>query len=33
MSKIEAELKTSEKKSGHGIFEDFLDNIVIFENK
>ncbi len=27
------EPKTSEKKSAHGIFEDFLKNTVIFENK
>lgn len=33
MSEIKTELKTPEKKSRHGIFDDFLDNNVIFENK
>ena len=33
MSEIKTELKTPEKKSGRGIFEDFLNNTVIFENK
>ena len=29
----ETQLKMSEKKTKRGIFEDFLNNIVIFENK
>jgi cell division control protein 6 len=33
MSEIKTKLKTPEKKSRHGIFDDFLDNNVIFENK
>jgi len=33
MLQIETKLKSSEKKSKHRIFEDFLDNIAIFENK
>jgi len=33
MSKIKLTSKTSEKKSAHGIFDDFLKNTVIFQNK
>ena len=33
MSKIKLTSKKSEKKSAHGIFDDFLKNTVIFQNK
>ena len=33
MSEIKLTSKTSEKKSAHGIFDDFLENTVIFQNK
>ena len=33
MSKKKLTSKTSEKKSAHGIFDDFLKNTVIFQNK
>lgn len=33
MSKIELKSKTSEKRPTHGIFDDFLKNTEIFENK